>query len=74
MLDWKAAIFALQTVTVLVTITSFFTLKFNDMRHLAKAVESLKGDVKDVSLKVMEMSEAQVKMTAICDTRHNTSE
>ena len=71
MFDWKIAIFALQALTVLVTVTSFFVFKFNDMRHLGEDITKINTSIKEINKNIVKITNAQIKRDAVCDTRHN---
>lgn len=50
--DWKFLLFLMAVVNTVVTLVSFLTIKFNDLRHLGKDVSEIQKDLKQVNSKV----------------------
>ena len=50
--DWKFWLFVIAIINILVTLVSFLTIKFNDLRHLEADVKELKTDFKEHTSKV----------------------
>ena len=77
MFDWKIAIFALQFISTIVTVSVFCIIKFNDLRHLKIDVDEFKEDLKENSKKFDKINDqltgiekAIIKQKTLCSERH----
>ncbi len=68
--DWRIAIVILQSLTIVVTVTSFLVLRLNDLTHVSKDIGEIKKDIKEIGVKLGEVSDAQIKRDVLCDERY----
>ena len=60
--DWKLGIFILQFLSIGVSLTTFFIIKFNDFRHLEKYVNEMKENQKEIYKTLDCLSKAVAKI------------
>lgn len=81
-MDWKLCIFALQSLTLLVSIAGFIMLKANDLRHLKMNIDEFKNSVQNrheenqerldkLEDRLIKIGEHLAKQEGICNARHN---
>lgn len=53
--DWKFYLFVIAIINIIITLVSFLTIKFNDLRHLEKDVADISVNVKEITSKVIKI-------------------
>lgn len=57
--DWKFYLFVIAIINIIVTLVSFLTIKFNDLRHLDEDVKDIAKDIKAIDKKVIKIDKTQ---------------
>lgn len=72
-MDWKVYLFLMQVVTTIVTVVSFLTIKFNDLRHLGKDVSEIQTELKAINRKVNHIDKTLAVQTQRIDVLEKTT-
>jgi len=69
-MDWKIILFISQFVVLGGNIATFMIIKFNDLRHLSKAVNELTVEMKSFKKEFKKVSDRVIAMKATCKETH----
>ncbi len=68
--DWKFWLVILNFIVILFNIGIYTTIKFNDLKHLAKDSEIVKKSLEKIFKRLGRMERTQVAITTRCEERH----
>lgn len=71
--DWKFYLFIMAIINMAVTLISFISIKFNDLKHLGEDVKELKVDLKKNTSKVTSIDKALAVQKQRIDALENST-